>query len=132
MKRNLTAAFSRDEGNSVRSNTINEQSSYNHQGLTSSSSFSSLQSGRTSTETGMSSRSSEESLYEGEYTETNTVKAVVGKKTYEEIVEKTFRMSSTFRAIQEDGDASYPYQYSSVAATDSKEAPSRSRDCPAL
>ena len=80
MKRNLSAAFSSDKVSSIRSNTITEQSDYNPQGLTSPSSLSSLQSGRTSTETGMSSRNSEESLYEGENTETNTVKAVVGKK----------------------------------------------------
>ncbi len=120
MKRSLADAFSSD---SVHSSTIKKQPGHNHQGLTSCSSTSSLQSGRTSVETGISSRGSEESLHEGEYTEKrNTVKTVISRQTCEEINNKTFGMSNAFKAISEDEDTHYQKSQVRAAATDSREA----------
>ena len=115
MKRSFSVALASDK---VYSEQIDKNPT--HRGLTSHNSSSSLQSGRTSVETGLSSRGSEESLHEDEWTKKHTVTTVISQKTCEEIVtQRTSRMDNAFKPIaEEDHTESNPAR---KAATSSRE-----------
>jgi hypothetical protein len=126
MKRRLAHTFTSD---SVHSSTLNKQPGPNYQGLTSCNSTSSLQSGRTSIETGIGSQGSRESLSEGEDTEKmNTVKTEISRQTCEKINNKTFGMIYAFKAIPEDADAHYQSHHVRAAATEGKEAATEGKE----